>query len=195
MPRITAIGKYTMGHQIVRPRPVDYKKRERERVESASMCGQIFAVSHQHLRVKTLRFLITVLLHKRKEDKTTGHPLHNFFLSNTRKSSVFLAFLLSLQFAQGAGIMEVSFETKPSDQKRSENLARYLRKKQEREALQSTDLPSEPQPLLALPGPSFPYVNFDPTQADDSSTCSSLKEEECRDQKFYINGRYRFQSS
>ncbi len=85
--------------------------------------------------------------------------------------------------------MEVSFEAKTSDQRRSENLARYLRKKQEREALQSTDSPSEPQPLLALPGPSFPDINFDPPQAEDSKTCTPSKEEGLRDDKFYINGR------
>ncbi len=87
--------------------------------------------------------------------------------------------------------MEISYEAKTSDQRRSENLARYLRKKQEREALQSKDSPSEPQPLLALPGPSFPDINFDPPEADDSNTCSPPKENGSRGHKFYINGRYR----
>ena len=94
-----------------------------------------------------------------------------------------LFFLVLLQIVLASGAVEVTMDTRTPEIRRAENLARYLRKKAEREAASQNGF-CEPQTMLALPGPSFPNVDFHPPPAGDEEQLAPSGE------RFHINGRF-----
>jgi hypothetical protein len=108
-------------------------------------------------------------------------------VGNALKALLLVALLSAVK---GVEIMDCAglTETKSAETRRAENLARYLKKKAEREESKLLETNNEPQALLALPGPCFPHVNFNPPTLGDPLMASS-QDSDTETNRFHIHGR------